>query len=322
MSVWCLVHKKYAVIEEDMLRPPVILVILCIVAKIIWSLFPKVETEGTQINLPYKGNIKVVIVCTPKESWYDIALHVLSQSSAPLNLKVEILVECESVKDIHLEEEVEQMKGSVRLTHVKRKGEGCPIYRLKRLTNRCVRGDETLVVYMDSRARLVPSWDLLLMKLHEDCEGDMIISAPSSSRTGRAKFPTLTGGSEKGVMRGMDRKFVSTDLGISVVPSVCVCTEFCSFRPKMLKSVTEWKSSPVAFTRDMKAKGYMIACPTCTFVEREKLLYDYVVKYDKGCMKTAIEKSNKIGLVNPEDDKEKIVKFGSCRAANLTIQFL
>ena len=81
-----------------MLRPPVILVILCIVGKIIRSLFPKVATEGTQINLPYKGNIKVVVVCTPKESWYDIALHVLSQSSAPLNLKVEMQIHWESAQ--------------------------------------------------------------------------------------------------------------------------------------------------------------------------------------------------------------------------------
>jgi hypothetical protein len=305
-----------------MLRPPFILLILCIIGKILWSKFPTVITEGTQTNLPYKGNLKVVLVCTSNDSWYDIALHVLSQASAPLNIKVEMLMECGSVKDIHLEEEVEQMKGLVRLTHVKRKGDGCPIRRLKRLTNRCVRGDETIIVYMDTRARLVRSWDLLLMKLHEDNEGDLIISAPCGSRTGMAKFPTLTGGSENGVLRGLDRKFGAHDLGISIVPSVCICTEFCSFRPKMLKSMTEWKSSPVALTRDMDEKGYKNACPTCVLLERDKSLYGYVVKYDKGCSKSTIEKPNKIGLVKPDDDKEKIVKFGSCRAANLTMQFL
>ena len=274
------------------------------------------------MKLPYKGNVKVVSACTPKDSWYDIALHMLSHASAPLNLKIEILVECQSVKDVHLEEEVEQMKGLVRLTHVKSKGGGCPIHRLKRLTSKCVRGDETLIVYIDSRSRLVHSWDLLLMKLHEDHEGDMIISAPCCSKTGTAKFPTLTGSSETGVMRGLDRKFEATDLGISIVPSVCICTEFCSFGPKMLKGVKEWKSSTVAFTRDMDEKGYKIACPTCVFVERDKSLYSYVVKYDKGCDKTVIEKYQKIGLVEHDDDREKIVKFGSCRAANLTLQFL
>ena len=167
------------------------------------------------------------------------------------------------------------------------------------------------------------------MKLYDDhpSYGKLVVSAPCGSRAFVPKFPTTTGsGGSSGVYRGLDRKFAAAEtLGVGLAPSVCVCTEFCAFRAQALKDVvTKWPPSPVALTRELMASGCTMAVPTCVLVERDPRLYSHVVRFDRGDKEAAHPppKSHRVGIVDGDDTREKIVKFGSCRAATLTLQFL
>lgn len=249
-------------------------------------------------------------------------MHIITQASAPNNLKIDVMVECKDIGDVTFEDDVDQhLKGLVRLIHVKDKGVRCPILKLKRLTKRCVEGDETLVVYMDDRVRLVRGWDAMLMQLYAESLPRMVLSAPGASKTGIPKFPTRTKNVD-GVFRGLDRKFESRNLQIDVVPSVCVCTEFCVFKPDVLREIRAWPSSPVAFTESLRRSECVVTAPTVVLVEGDKRLYSDVVSCDAGCKDVELHKAQRVGLTDEAEDVEKIVKFGSCRAAKLTLQFL
>ena len=165
----------------------------------------------------------------------------------------------------------------------------------------------------------------VLMKLYKG-SSSMVLSCPHSSRSGVPKFPTRTRNAEGVVRRGVDRKFSSNRMEwCDLVPSVCVCTEFCVFRPKVLKDFKAWKSSPISFTEDLQKMGCQITVPTTIpFLENDKRLYADVLQSDTGCHLegTSTQKLHKIGLSSEPNDAEKIAKFGSCKAAKLTLQFL
>ena len=333
-----------------MLQLPVILLLVAVPARIISRFFPHMPTEGTQINLPYKGNLKVLLACTTN-TWYDVVMHVMAQASAPLTLQICVMIECDHIREVSFEDDVDpHLRGIVRLMHVKRRRhKQSPIAKLQRIASRCVAGDETLVVYMDERVKLVSGWDVWIMKMYEDTarvgggrggergrdggaigDQNLIVSCPHASKSNLAQFPTLRQDQEANrVTRGLDRKFGPTHR-VELVPSVCLCTELCVFPPDALRGFRATKEgnkvpteSPVAYTVALEERGFVMAVPTIPLVEHDKTLYANVMVHDKGCdnTTTVVSKNERIGLTRHANDYEKIVKFGSCRAAKLTLQF-
>lgn len=301
-------------------RIPVLILLCCIIVKIASSFFPVRQTQLQDTSLPYQSTIKVVFTCTP-QSWYDTVLHILTQASAPVNLRIDVMIQCDRLEEAIVDEGKEShFKGVVRLFHVKNRQKKCPIQHLKRLVQKCVVDTtETVVVYMDSRAKLVKGWDATIMNAYDT---GVVLSVPSCSKSGRPQFPTRLRNEEGSVFRGMNRKFKSLRPQTILVPSTCVCTEFCVFPTNTLKQVSHWPSSPVEFTLYLERMGCFVACVNAVVLEHDKRFYSDIVLTDKGCKEATLLKEHRIGLCNGHDDAEKIVKFGSCKVAHLTLRFL
>lgn len=304
------------------MRLPVVLLIVVTISKILSRFFPSVEVQGTQAKLPYKGYIKVLVACRTGGSWYDTVMHVLSQATAPLALKICVMVECKTIHDVIPEDAVDTtLRNIVTLVHVKQRESRCPIAILRRMVRKCVHGDETIVVSLDERIKLCGGWDVIVMKLMHDMSYEAVLSMPHASKSGVPRFPTRTKNTNGVTFRGLDRKF-STPPRMDVVESVCLCTEFCVFPPKALKETTEWSPSPVAQTLHLASLGYRCMTSAFPLFEHDRTLYADVVKHDMGCVHAPLHKNERIGLTREAGDHEKIAKFGSCRAARLTLQFL
>ena len=99
-----------------------------------------------------------------------------------------------------------------------------PIQRTRKLLHSFVMGDETIVVILHDKSRLIERWDEKLAKL---VDNQCILSCPTVSDKGRPRFPTLRVRSTGSIARDDSKEFKLHDDPSyqCVFPSVCCCAE-------------------------------------------------------------------------------------------------
>ena len=301
-------------------RLSVILLFAALLARLVDRLFP-VRTVTAQSSRVSSANIKVLITCPSGKSWYDTAVHILVQSNAPRSVRIYILIECETINDTASDDVDDTLRGVVEISHVKAPNQKDDINRIRRLIRRNITGDEDAIVCVDYRARLVRGWDSISLALLSSAAPNALISSPTSSSTGAARFPTRMGSDNGTVFRGLNREF-KADESLMLVPSVCWCSEFCIFKPKMLENVAKWHNSVVAQTREFEAQGLDHMVPCTPLIEFDDRIHADITMNDVGTNKEPLHKYERMGLTKYASDAEKIIKFGSSRAARLAVQFM
>lgn len=269
----------------------------------------------------------VAFTCSSKDDWREAVFQLLSRSRNPKCVKVHVFVECSGIKEVTPEEAIDpSIRGSVTLTHIKsRKGCECPITRMRRATKWIKKRNEgSRVVFVDWRARLVADWDVLVsetFKHIQDQGGGVVVTSPTASRKGKPRFPTRRVSESRGcVVRGEDRKFACTS--VPFTESVCICTEFCVLDSKMIREISSWPPSPILLTDHIFSLGGSVKVVTFPVVAHDTRIEDDISFFDEGSKSKEIDKCEKVGLTKCPTEEERIVKFGSCSAAKLTLQFL
>lgn len=298
-----------------MIRLPIIILIVAVLTKIASRFVNRSFDSQPQVR---RVHLKVILTCGSKEDWHDTVIHLLQQASDPLCLEVRVLKECGSVKEVMSDEEVEaSFKGVVRVVHVKRPPTECPLLRLRRSIQKCVNGDEDIVLSLHSNARLCLAWDSVIIRVMDETPSNSIITCPTASKKGTARFPTLRK-KDASVFRGADRKIKRA---APLVESVCICYELCAFRPDSLSSITTWCSSVVDFTNHLHESGVTCFLPSIPLLDHDRNALLHVLSYDKGSPTTTFADCEAFGLTRGSSDSERISKFGSCKAAKLMIKF-
>lgn len=250
------------------------------------------------------GTVRVLSFVPSRESWRDVAMHVIARTHNVRALRIFLMVECEHVSDAsdHVDA---RLQGVVDVEFVPPCSAG---RRGRKLLRHGVRGDETCVVLLDRRTSLVHGWDTLLLDMMPE---DGVVTCPVSAEDGRARYPTIGFDGTKAVRAASQPFAVPTPC---CTPSVCVCLEFVASRPETLKRVP-WSCSAVGLRVALESNGDVVYVPTVPLLSKERSSRpdDEPVVYRASAAEC-------VGLTSKASDEERILKFGSCAKAKLAIR--
>ena len=163
---------------------------------------------------------------------------------------------------------------------------------MRRLMRRFVQGDETAVVVLDHRVRLVQGWDATVVSLLSS--RTRVLTAPAAGHA----FPTRTADGRRGASRAF-----RTPPALATTPAVCWCAEFTAGTPAALAT-----PSP----------RYRVPCLPVVEAD-ERLEAEHA---DAVVLATSVTKEERVGLSANPSDAERIRKFGSSRASRLAVAFV
>ena len=295
-------------------------VLFFIVAIVIRVFFQRRNSEQQDIVVP-PYCIKVMFSTTAKDPWKDTIWHIISQANFPSTVRICVLLECASLKDADLAELESTLKSVVQVHCVKKqKNNDDYPRRVRRLKKHFVHEDESLVVCMDVRCRLVPGWDILLMELMQEEPDTTVLSMPACARDGNKIpcFPTLRQRSTGAIAREKSKPFGGA-LALTLVPSVCWCAEFTVAKPK---AFSDWPAvnAPVSALGSMPGnKDFVVAC--VVIVEDNDDVESFYLDADEGEEGVRFGRHEQAGLTRLDNDTEQVRKFGSCQAASLALHF-
>lgn len=298
------------------MRLPIVAFLIAVVLRLLTKTF----RNKHRITAIPALHIKVLLTARVDDAWRDTVWNVITQSHYPRALQFGVLLECTKPSDADMSDVEPDLRGLVRVTCAKAgpDPEDVP-RRTRRLLRRFVAGDETLIVVMDVRTRVVHAWDVTLADLMRNEPPDTVLSTPACVKEGRIpSFPTLRKRSTGTVAREKAR-FFEGPLTTSTVPTVCWCAEFTAARPEAL---TNWPpahigKSALACTT---VPGRHFVVPTVSLVEHDEALEESHLDTEEGT-DAPFGPYERIGLTREKDDTEGIRKFGSSRAAALALEF-
>ena len=259
-------------------------------------------------------HIKVVFAIPIRHDWRDVLMHVLARARYPRRLNFGVLLECTRPEDADLGDVDADLRGIALVEHVRAPRTEDPARRIRRLARHFVRGDESVVVFLDPRTRVVHAWDATLTTLLRHAPSQAILSAPTSDRV--PAFPTLRVRSTGSVARAPARAFEGPEAPVAV-PSVCWCSEFTAGRPQAFSG---WPRKLAVHSGAAQSVGVHVV-PACTLVEANETLAEALLDDDEGCADMHCGAHERVGLTRDADDAECIQKFGSSRAARLALEF-
>ena len=198
---------------------------------------------------------------------------------------------------------------------VRARGKACVARRMRRALRRNLQGDESVLVFLDAHARLLYGWEESILRMVEEAGNRTVLTAPCAAPDGSARFPTLTGDPAR---RGPCRAF-PTPASASSAPSVAVCYEFCAAHPDAFHAIHEWVPSGSRQADVLAQSGVRCAVPAMPLIEFDRGVDARYADDVPGIR--AGTRSARVGLTEEAGERECILKFGSCRAARLTLQF-
>lgn len=256
--------------------------------------------------------LKLMIALPSSVDLNMILWDCIHKAVCPQQLRFGIMVECTSIHDATTEIDP-ILRSYVCVGHtVARKDLPHSTRRLRRLCRRFVNSDESVTVCMDYRAILQHEWDKTILNFYPKLKEGVILSSPSCSEGGIARFPCMAM-SFRGVERGVSLPFHTTHK-VCIVPSVCVCSEFIVARPGTLM---EWVSTKT----NSNVHPFV---PTKTFLlPNPELDVLYMNGLPSQCRQhvSGVLKCETVGLTRTRFDRECILKFGSVSASKLAIKF-
>lgn len=290
---------------QSQLSPPALVFVIAIVTTLIVRLRnrPPVVTNSSPSNIQ---NIKVLIAVPSFEDWNSILWNCVRSSLYPQQVTFRVLIECSSIHDAELDIDP-ILRPCVRVDYGVKKYVNVPERRVRRLTRRFLTHDESLVVVLDYRAVLRPSWDLSITSLCEELSNNSILSTPAATGHTVGHFPCLSS-SDDGVRRVKSLPFHMAEA--ELLPSVCWCPELTIGRPA---AFAEWTATgPLSST-------LLLTTPTPLLINNPTL-ENVFIQSQQSC--TVVYKTHhSIGLADPHNNREAIIKFGSTRAAKLATRF-
>lgn len=283
---------------------------------------------------PRARHIRVLFSAPIRETWRESIVHILTQALVPRNLHVSVLLECTQLSDANLGELSSELRPFVRLVHARAPARTSssslpsdPLKRHRRLMRRFVKGDESLVVVLDHRVRLMRGWDAMIctcleqeeVRNGDDSEVPVVLSAPAATRAGVPAFPTRRRRSDGvHVARGVARAFEGP-AAAHALPSVCWCAEFTAGSPAALCDWPRGETSSAVGLTDHSGRRHVV--PALPLLEADASLEQAYLDADLGCASALYGACERVGLTRDADDAERIRKFGSSRAARLAIEF-
>lgn len=261
--------------------------------------------------------IKVLFAVPIRKEWREVLWHMISRARHPRRVFFCALLECTAPEDAELGDVDSELRSVARVEHVRAPPSEDPAHRLRRLHRRFVGGDEAVLVFVDPRARVVDGWDDAVAALVHRSAPGTVISAPAPSTRAPA-FPTLRVRSTGSIARSTARAFAGTPT-YACVPSVCWCSELTFGRPDAFQS---W---PLPLARHSAAaqttRTPPHAVPACPLLEVDDALSEALLDDDEGADGMRCGPHERVGLTGDADDAERILKFGSSRAARLAVEF-
>lgn len=248
-------------------------------------------------------NIKVVFSVPSGEDWNAIIWDHIKTAIYPQQLRFGVLVECESISDA--ERDVDPLLRSMtNVDYVLKKKITYALHRRVRLLSRTfIVGDETVVLVLDWRARLLTGFDQRLTSLCSGMDSTTLVSIPSRRTDERGHFPCL--------FSQQRRRNVSLPFRLpseTLVPSVCVCSEVMFAHPNVFQG---WK---------LLDTFRLMCTPAPLVVDDKNLEYSHIEEYHPP-PDGQTTRCETVGIVDSCDDEERILKFGSARAGKLAIRF-
>ena len=238
--------------------------------------------------------------------WPGFVRALRAQAAHPRNLEVVVRLACE--RAAHAEVAPPRTRGRAaqapRARAAPRRGRRTSARRRASCAASC--GDEHLVVVVDPRARLCAGWDALALR----CPPGALLSCPAGGGFGpgsTAFFPTLAADGRRGPSRALPEEATNA-AAAATTPAVCWCGEFSAGEPEVVV-----RGGVDAATRHV--------CPLAPLLAPDAALEaEYVARAApaRDAPPTARER---VGLTREADARERIVKFGSTRAARLAVEF-
>ena len=261
-------------------------------------------------------HIKVLVAVPSCDDWNALLWDCIRAALLPQQVSFGVLLECSSVRDANTDVDP-ILRPCVRMEYAVTQADPNDVAkRVRRLARRFVMQDESYVLFLDYRARLCPSWDRHLTSACASLRADAIVSVPSRSTTSVGYFPCAE------MVQGRTRRIESLPFYQPVeylVPSICWCPELTVGRPAAFES---WP--PRSCTLEARQTRRLLACPTPLLVDDTRLERLFL---ESPCACTSLtfaphaSSGWNVGLVDPHDERETIVKFGSSRRAKLARQF-
>ena len=241
-------------------------------------------------------HLKVLLDVRASDDWNELLWHCIHSAVAPHTLHFGVLVGCVSLHDANTDVD-SLLRSRADVHHCRARSHTSHARSMRRLVRHFVGGDETFVVVLDPRARLVPEWDTAVVGCCADLDSYTAASCPSVSRDGAAGFPLVDA---SGARHGDTVAFAAAAAD-GVQPSVAWCSEATIGRPSALQG---WPDvAHVVPTRPV------VSHDPCIDVARDVTL------------PPPVPRAARVGLTARYGEDEAIVKYGSVKAARLAVRF-
>jgi hypothetical protein len=246
-------------------------------------------------------NIKILFRVPSGEDWNSILWDYMKAAFYPQQLRFGILVECSSITDA--EQDVDPLLRSItNVKYVFRK-QNSENQAVRRLSRHFVLGDETIVIIVDNRIRFRTSFDCNIIHLFTHLDDEVLVSVPSRCTNGKGHFPCLV---KQSGARNVSLPFcIETSC---LIPSVCVCHEVMFARPHIFQNWSELKS----------IRHVTTPVPLVVNDERTESLY---IESSHSSETGIVDRCKTVGIVNLDDEEERILKFGTAHAGKLAVKF-
>lgn len=265
--------------------------------------------------------IRVCFACPPDFDWEEVVIHMLKNASEPDIVQFGVNVLCNTIEDalvpVKQDSLFRKFVNVVHDTHIERTNY---THITRRLTKMFVAGNETLVLFLDPRVRVLWNWDAHISSM--ELATDDLVSVPCSATS--ASFPTVVLSSDGTMQRGANVAFrmsaAPEDIS-SVLPSVCWCTEFFWGRPSTFAT---WPRKDANMLSEMKKKRLLVPVATILHsdADLELALFDTMrqVKLLDVSSSAPQRYTLKMGLSGKPSSNECYHKYGSVRAARLALK--
>lgn len=272
------------------------LALIVLVVAVVTSLFVRRSTPQLTPRRPVR---LVVATRVDRGSWRVVARRWLERATH--GVEIRLLVETD--EDLRVDS---TLRGVVRVERgIPSRETPHPRRSHARVARKLLDDVELPVVIVDARATPVWGWDDILLRLLPHTPETGIVSAPTASVAGVARFPTLRQASD-GERAKRDDPVEFPPVQPAIAPSVSWCAELSfATSPEPLRAL------------DGRAKHYAQAdvyVPTVALLEHDAALEEAILDEDEGHTKRVV-KSEGVGLTADADDAERILKYGSVAKA-------
>lgn len=253
-----------------------------------------------------------VLVCVRADHSSNFLWEWLQRARRPGGIQICVMVEC-TAPDAEWTVDSQLLRHQVRIEHVVHRAPRPYGKLLHKIARRFVLGDEECIVLLHPDARVVQGWDATIAHLRATLPVDHVLSAPTAAADGSARFPTLRTRSTGAIARDTSRAFPRLAMDAQTVPAVCACGEVLALHAR---TPTAWLCDSTWVPPSAPTVCHVL--PTTPLLEADDALEERLLDADEGRDgRPKLTSREEIGLTAAADDREKILKFGSTRNADL-----